>query len=145
MSDAKLFAITGFGGGVSLGIQADTYEEFLALAQQVYGDEDGAQFAAEAFDGLRKLTAPTATAVSNLAAGGVVSGYSNVVKMPQAAPAAPAVPAGPPPTLAYPGDCEHGQRQYKDTIARGKPWRRWECALPWSREIAAQRCKAINV
>ena len=50
------------------------------------------------------------------------------------------------PGAEYPGDCAHGPRVYKDSVARGAQWRRWDCAIPYS--TAAQiagRCKAVNV
>ena len=62
---------------------------------------------------------------------------------PPGAPAAAPVSALPP-TVIYPGDCQHGARQFKDSIARGKPWQRWECAIPWSKD-AQGRCKPVNV
>lgn len=60
---------------------------------------------------------------------------------PQAAAAAPVVPPG----VDYPGDCPHGTRVYVDKPAKGRPWRRWECAIPWSPETKDQRCKPVNV
>ena len=62
-------------------------------------------------------------------------------------PGAPAAPPASLPGAPYPGDCAHGPRVYKDTVARGGPWRRWDCATPYSKEAqaAGQRCKAENV
>lgn len=151
MSDAKLFTITGFGGGLSIGLQADSYDEFVALAKQVYGEAEGEVFANEAFGGLRRLASPGAEAVGVVRQGlGPVSVVSsspapNVVPMPGTAPQA--VPAGGiPPGVEYPGDCAHGRREFKNTIARGKPWPRFECALPWSKGADnSQRCKPVNL
>src|SRR6266498_1483474 len=42
----------------------------------------------------------------------------------------------PPPTVTYPGDCEHGPRAYFSKSPKGKPWPRWECALPWTPQTA---------
>ena len=51
----------------------------------------------------------------------------------------------PPPTVTYPGDCQHGQRVYIDSVVRGSQWRRWECAIqPWTRQNANSRCRAVN-
>lgn len=47
---------------------------------------------------------------------------------------------GGPPGVEYAGDCPHGQRRYVDTMARGKPWRRWECPLDRNWE----NCPSIN-
>lgn len=152
MSDeAKVFAITGFGGGVSVGIKADSYDEFVGLAKQVYGDTKGEQFALEIFNNLSQY-APTAQAAGNVqavfpAATPVADPPfvpNNVVPMPTAT--APVV-AATPPTLVNPGPCNHGPRQYKSNLARGKQWNRWECALEWKRgdnAWNAQRCQPVN-
>jgi hypothetical protein len=64
---------------------------------------------------------------------------------PAAAPAAPAAqPAGDVPPVGG-GNCAHGPRVYSDKPARGKPWRRWECSIPWSKDNQAQRCKPVNI
>lgn len=64
---------------------------------------------------------------------------------PAAAPAAPAAPpAGDAPPMGG-GNCNHGPRVYSDKPARGKPWRRWECSIPWSKETQASRCKPVNI
>lgn len=151
MTEPRMFAVSGFGGGLSAGIRADSYGEFVELAQQVYGEAEGLAFAESAFAQLR-AAAPVAQAVHNVQkVMGPVQVVSNapadqaqggqVYQMPQRQQAAPAVPPG----LDYPGDCEHGPRRYLDTqTARGQ-WRRWDCALPWSRENSSSRCKAINV
>lgn len=149
MSEAKLFATNGFNGGVSAGIRADNYQEFLSLAKQVYGDAEGEAFAKNAFDQLLSAV-PTAQAVRNvnsqLGPVSVVSNtpvpapQSNVVQMPQ--PQAQA--GGLPPGVQYPGDCAHGRRQYKSSQTKRGTWTRFECAVPWSKD-ATDRCQAINV
>ena len=137
MSDAKLFAITGFSGGVSVGLQADSFEEFLDLARQVYGDEEGQAFTEDIFNGLQRQSA-TATAVSNLQQGGVGVSTVGVANNGVSAP----LPQ--PPVADYPGDCAHGRRVYVDKATSRGPWRRWECAIPWSRGIQG-RCSAVTV
>src|SRR6266705_1951921 len=52
----------------------------------------------------------------------------------------------PPPTVEYPGDCQHGPRAYFSKNPRdGSPWPRWECALPFTRENKAERCPNVKV
>lgn len=151
MSDeGKIFAITGFGGGVSVGIKADSYTEFLNLAKDVYGDSVGELFAVGVFEHLRRF-APEATAVASVeqSVGGVQVVTPPVSTVGAALPQPPAAPQGnvaplAPPSVPYPGDCEHGRRVYRDTKARGRDWRRWECAIPWSKDVQG-RCAHINV
>lgn len=158
MSDARLFAITGFGGGISIGLQADTYEEFVTLARQVFGDAAGTIFASEAFASLARDVSPTAAAA--VVAGQTVGPVSVVgqLSQPQQAAVAPQPVAQPatnvvplqqpavsnPPTLPNPGPCAHGPRVYKSTRTKNGQWTRWECAIPWSNG-ATGRCEAINV
>ena len=91
------------------------------------------------------VTAATAAAARIGAVAAPVSPVAAAVPQP-GAPNQPAPPASLP-GAPYPGDCAHGPRVYKDTVARGGPWRRWDCALPYSQEAqkAGSRCKAINV
>lgn len=144
-NEAKLFAISAFGGGVSVGIKADSYDEFVALAKQVYGDIPGETFASEIFNQLSQYT-PTAQGAANvnkvLGPVSVVSNnpQSNVVPMPQSQ----AQSGGLPPGVQYPGDCAHGRRQYKSSQTKRGTWTRFECAVPWSKD-ATDRCQAINV
>jgi len=72
------------------------------------------------------------------------------IASPVPQPGTPAQPAAPPvslPGAPYPGDCVHGPRVYKDSVAQGRQWRRWDCATPYSKEAQAAglRCKAENV
>lgn len=51
-----------------------------------------------------------------------------------------------PPLTAYPGDCAHGARVYVDKPAKGRPWQRWECSIPWAPNLpAGARCKPENI
>lgn len=150
MSEARLFSTNGFNGGVSVGIRADNYAEFVAIAQEVYGDQAGLAFAQSVFQTLLDQV-PEAKAVANLNNGGVAvqsvqpqAAPNNVVPMPQAQAQPQAVPN--PPTVPYPGDCPHGPRKYKSIQTKRGPWTFWECALPYQTGADnSQRCQNINV
>lgn len=150
MSEAKLFSTNGFNGGVSVGIRADSYAEFVQLAQEVYGPEAGQAFAKSVFQTLLDQV-PEAKAVANLNNGGVAvqsvqpqAVPNNVVPMPQAQAQPQAVPN--PPTVQYPGDCVHGPRKFKSIRTKNGQWRFWECALPYQNNADnSQRCQNINV
>lgn len=148
--EGKLFAITGFGGGISVGIKADNYDEFVALARQVFGSPAGDVFAQEVFGQLKAYT-PGAGAVQLVhetpGVGPVTMAQaqpqSTIGVLPQPGVVAQPVAAAPP-NLQSPGNCAHGPRQYKSTRTKSGQWDRWECAIPWSRG-AQGRCEAINV
>lgn len=160
MSEARLFSTNGFGGGLSAGIRADSYAEFLALAKEVYGEATGQAFAEASFAQLLSAL-PTAQAVANIDA---QLGTVSVISTPPALQAVPnppsthlpnvvpmptqpqAVQAQVPPTAPYPGDCAHGQRVYKNSVTKNGPWARYECALPWTKGADnSARCKAVSV
>lgn len=128
-------------------LRGDNWDDFVANATAALGS-DAATFLA----GVRQTfgsTAPfpsvqderQAMASINQAFPGTQPVSTVGQPLPQPGAAAPAAP----PTLAYPGDCAHGRREYRDSVARGKQWRRWECAVPWSKDSAAGRCKPLNV
>lgn len=150
MSEAKINVSTGFSGGVSVSLRADSADELLALQAE-----------------LRKAAASDAALASVVAPlvgqGQTIEQATAVVQQafPQAAPVStvgqplPAQPApwtpqpvaqptaATPPGLVNPGPCAHGERVYKDSMARGSQWRRWECAIPWSKG-ATGRCKPVD-
>lgn len=169
MAEGKVFAITGFGGGISVGVQGDTPDEFAALvaALRVKAQSDPvlAQLFAEVIGQFPQTYAPAvdeAQALANVQAAipgsyvvpptpistvGQPLPVPQPVAQPVAQPAAQARALGAaaaPPGVAYPGDCAHGPREYKDTLARGKTWRRWECNVEWKRGVEG-RCAAVNV
>lgn len=152
MADAKLFLITGFSGGLSVGVQADTVAEFNQLVLELQqnpllhslfapalGQAGPAQTIEQATSVVTNAF-PQATQVSTV---GQPLPQPGVVAQPAAQPAVAAAP----PTVPYPGNCAHGVRIYKDTPARGAQWRRWECAVEWKKGDKAwndQRCAAVN-
>ena len=105
---------------------------YLSDLREAFGVRDGGQGAALSV--VRDIF-PQATEVPQSTVGGqpAVGGFT---------PPSNTVPEAPPLT-PYPGDCPHGQRVFLDKPAKGKPWRRWECAIPWSPN-AVGRCKAVN-
>jgi hypothetical protein len=142
--NAKINVATGFNGGVSVSLRADSAAEFEALLADAKSSgtlsallaqlpasgitvDQAVQTVTQAFPGATVLPQPQST-------------VGQPLPQPQAQPA-----GGTPPGVNYPGDCPHGVRTYKDSIARGNPWRRWECAIPWSKDAAASRCKPVNV
>lgn len=168
MEKGKIFAVTGFNqnNGLSVGIQADTREEFESIVNELrqYAARDAvvAQLFAPVVGVVNAGTVPPAApavdeaqAMANLQAGfgAQVSTVGQPLPQPTvtATPAQPAVsqPAAPPPGVTYPGNCPHGVRVYNDKPARGKAWRRWECATPWKPGMTKAerdaRCEAINV
>lgn len=163
MSDeSKINVASGFNGGVSVSLRANSSAEFEALLADAQTSPTLAALLAKA-----GLAATEAQAVANVQAAFPQAQVSTVgqplhsvsqnagtpglplpnqAPLPQPQPVAqPAAPAAPPPTVPYPGDCPHGVRVYVDKPARGRPWRRFECAIPWSKENAATRCKPVNV
>jgi hypothetical protein len=169
MSTEAPFSVTGKAGGrdgLLVTLRGDSFAELVANAAQVIGDPIAAeQFVKEVYG--QALQTPMSAAVATVAKTlGPVSTVGQPLPVPghQAAPSteapwqapsapvatsapATAAPAAAPP-IQYPGDCVHGQRVYRDSMARGKSWRRWECAVPWEKGNDASnnaRCKAVNV
>lgn len=126
-------------------LRGDDYSTFYNNVIEALGQEAGDKFLdgfTTAFSG--QGTMPTAVA-------NVTNGFPQASTVGgTAAPASTfVVPGAPPftpdPPVANPGNCAHGPRVYVDKPARGKPWRRWECAIPWSKDMAASRCQPVNV
>lgn len=147
------FSVTGKAGGTLVTLRADSYQEFVANAQAALGAAEGQTYASSVFrDALLKdVPSGAATANLNKTVGPVTvvpeqpvpSVPNNVVPMPNAQPQA--VPN--PPTVPYPGDCQHGPRKYKSSQTKRGTWSRWECALDWQSgndAYNAQRCQAVN-
>lgn len=176
MADGKIFVITGFSGGLSVGVQADTRAEFEAIVNelrqlaardavlaQLFAPVVGVVQPQGALPPVQVTEAQAIQAVQQAFPGAqVVSTVGQPLPQPvndpwasqPAVPAAvpqPAAPAAPalPPGVAYPGNCPHGVRVYNDKPARGKAWRRWECATPWKPGMTKAerdaRCDSINV
>jgi hypothetical protein len=152
MSDeAKIHVSTGFSGGISVNLRAETAAEFEALVAQAVSSPSL----------LRLMT--QVGLVQNQEQGAVqvvqaVFPQSQVIQQPQSTvgqplpspvvqqPVVQQQPAGSPPGVAYPGNCPHGSRVYVDKPARGKAWQRWECAIPWAPgQAKGTRCEPINV
>lgn len=131
-------------------VRGDSYGEFLQNVTDAFGASAPLVLArfAGAY-GAVATSAPDATAAAvavvqqTFPQAAPVSTVGQPLPQPTAVAQPAAAPAGPP-TVAYPGNCAHGVRVYVDKPARGKPWRRWECAIPWSKD-AQGRCSALNV
>ena len=171
MSTEAPFSVTGKAGGrdgLLVTLRGDTYAELVANATQVIGDPVAAEtFIKEVYG--QALQTPMSAAVATVAKTlGPVSTIGQPLPVPghaapsepvtaapwQVAPAPPAAATAPAtapvagPPVEYPGDCVHGQRVYRDSMARGRPWRRWECAVEWQKGNDASntaRCRAVNV
>jgi len=144
--EAKINVATGFNGGVSVSLRADSSAEFEALLADAKQSPTLASLLAQLPTAQDPAGVQQATAVIQGAFPGstVLPQPQSTVGQPLPQPAQSATPAAPP-TAPYPGNCDHGQRVYKDTIARGAPWRRWECAIPYSPQSKGDRCKPVNV
>jgi len=160
MSDEAAFSVTKEFHT----IRGTDFAEFRSNVETLLGDgsfdrvatsfQDAFGVGASAAIAVATASFPAAAPVLTVAgsatgATSTVGGVAAPVPQPTGTPGAPAQPAAPPaalPGAAYPGDCAHGPRVYK-TIARGGPWRRWDCAIPYSAEAqkAGTRCKAVNV
>lgn len=169
MSDeARINVATGFNGGVSVSLRANTAAEF----EQLLAEARQSATLATLLAGIPTVQITEAQALQNVQQtfpGAVVQPQSTVGQplppvqqpqiiqqpqyIPQPAQQAQPVqtnqqripgPAGAPPNVAYPGPCAHGDRVYTDKPARGKAWRRWECNTPWTKG-AQGRCEPINV
>jgi hypothetical protein len=159
MADKAISLGKGFNGGTQVTLYGDSFEELHKLLSPVYGEVAAKELLVAAFQDLASNFSVTAAAVSNVnaqlgpvtevAAPPFQAPYTSTVGVPLAQPTAGAVPtaapvAATPPGLNYPGNCQHGQRTYKDSMARGRAWRRWECAIPWSKGVEG-RCTPVNV
>ena len=134
---------------------AEQWSEFVSLAQAALGPDSQSVIAQ--FAELAPVSAGVteAQAVANIkqafpqaqvsTVGQPLPQPGNVVPFPQAQPAPQATASAVPPGVDYPGDCPHGTRVYVDKPARGRPWRRFECAIPWSPQTKDQRCAPVNV
>jgi hypothetical protein len=164
MSTEAPFSVTGKAGGLLVTLRGDSYEQLVANAEAVLGREAGLTFVQEVYS--QALQTPMSAAVATVAKTlGPVSSVGQPLPVPGPraaptpesawqAPSAPTATTAPAlaiiaaaPPVEYPGDCVHGPRSYRDSMAKGRPWRRWECAVPWDRDNAAsnaQRCKAVN-
>jgi hypothetical protein len=148
MSQEAPFSVTGKVGGrdgLLVTLRGDTYEQFAENAKAALGETEGETFVAELYTAAFVDSLPFTRATANVNAGVGASTVGQPLNQPgredkgQSAPQAP-------PGVTYPGDCPHGTRSYKDSMARGKSWRRWECATPWSAgQDNSGRCKALNV
>lgn len=149
MSDeARINVATGFQGGVSVSVRADSPEELNNLLAGISQHAHLAQLFGPVLEQVSEQRA-VANVQAAFPKSNVVPFTPNVpVATPQSTVGQAPQPAQPnvvPPGVAYPGDCMHGPRQYRDSMARGRRWQRFECAIPWSRETASQRCQAVNV
>jgi hypothetical protein len=150
MSDeSKIHVSTGFGGGISVNLRANSAAELEQLVADASTNSptlkrlmDQTGITTATFEGA------VATVQAAIPAAQPVSTVGQPLPQPVAQPVAqPTAPAAPP-TVANPGPCAHGPRVYKDTKARGAQWRRWECALPWVKGNDAHnatRCAPVNV
>lgn len=149
-SEAKINVATGFNGGVSVSVRADSADELSQLFADIQRVSAVNPQVASLFTSLvgSASVVTEAQAVANVQAampGTTVVPQSTVGQpLPQPGTQPSNVVPLAPPTLEYPGDCSHGRRVYVDKQAKGKPWRRWECAVPWSKD-AQGRCKPVNV
>ena len=152
MSDAKINVSSGFNGGMSVSLRAESPDELLALAKSIYGEAAGQEFVSSVFASLLS-DKPVAAAISNL---NRAVGPVQTVPQPQAAPfvqqppaAAPPVqfatqqaqPAGPPGTEQP--VCAHGPKKWvppgisKSGARAGQPYNGfWACNGP-----QGQKCK----
>jgi hypothetical protein len=139
--ESKINVATGFNGGISVSLRADSADELDALVASVAASRSASLFT-------EVTTRVTFAATSEQQAlANVQQAFpqaSNVVQMPTQSQQITAALVGPPPGVAYPGDCDHGVRKYVDKPANGRPWQRWECAIPWSRGVQG-RCATVNV
>jgi len=169
MSTESSFSVTGKAGGrdgLLVTLRGDSYAELVINAAEVLGSAEAADaFIKEVY--AQALQTPVSAAIATVAKTlGPISSVGQPLPVPghQAAPTpestwqapepsaattAPAlaiVPAVPP--IDAPPACVHGPRVYRDSMARGRPWRRWECAVEWQKgndASNAARCKAVNV
>jgi hypothetical protein len=150
MTESKINVASGFNGGVSVSLRADSAAEFEALLADAANSPSLTNLLTQAgvVPGMTQAVAtvqaafPQASPVSTVGQPLPQPG----IGVPSTMPAAPAAPAQPP-TVVNPGPCAHGDRIYKDTNTSRGPWRRWECSLAWIKDNAAHnasRCKPVN-
>jgi hypothetical protein len=148
MSTEAPFSVTGKAGGrdgVLATLRGDSYEEFVANLKAALGDVEGETFAAEVYPAALTSLLPFSNATANVNASVGASTVGQPLNQPGREDRGQSTPQAPP-GVTYPGDCPHGTRSYKDSMVRGKSWRRWECATPWSAgSDNSGRCKALNV
>jgi hypothetical protein len=149
-----VYTVSGRFGETSFTVRADTYEDLRSNFVTVFdGEESTAEvFLKEAAQGAFSDALDSARAVRDINAS---VGATTVVNEPRNVPTNSSPQPGPhneqavqqaavnPPGVTYPGNCQHGQRVYRDSMARGRPWRRWECSIPWSPDVQG-RCRAVN-
>lgn len=151
MSEAKINIATGFNGGISVSLRGDTAADVLQLQAELRIAAASDMALARAFAPLLGTQADEAQAMANVQAAFPAAQPVSTVGQPLTQPVVTLPAAQPvangtvPPGITYPGNCPHGARVYKDLPARGKAWRRFECAIPWSKDTAASRCKPVNV
>ena len=138
MSDEAVFSVTKQFHT----IRGNDLADFRQNVEGLLGDGSFDRVATSFQDAFGVGVAAATTAVASALPGAVAA------PLPQ--PGAAERLAAPPASLPgapYPGDCAHGPRVYKDSVAQGRQWRRWDCATPYSKEAqaAGQRCKAENV
>lgn len=148
-AESKINVASGFNGGLSVSLRADSAVEFEQLLSEVTSNSptltgllQKAGLAVTAQQGVANVQQafPQAQVVNQSTVGQPLP-QPQIVSTPQAQPAAaPSVPPG----VTYPGDCSHGPRVYVDKPARGRAWRRFECAIPWSKGVEG-RCAPVNV
>lgn len=137
-ADGTLLTIRGenvdeFKANVELLLGAGSFDSIAESFKRAYGTPGVAQ----AFTNIQ-TTFPQAQQVNTV--GGVAA------PLPQPGATAPVAGPidGPPPGVPYPGNCPHGVRTFVDKPAKGRPWKRWECAIPWSPQTKDSRCKTLN-
>ena len=153
MSDAKINVSSGFGGGMSVSLRADSPDELLALAKSIYGEAAGQEFVSSVFASLLS-DKPVAAAINNLnrAVGPVQTVPQPAAQQPfvqQPPTAAPPVqfagqqaqPAGPPGTEQP--VCAHGPKKWVPpgfSQKTQKPYNGfWTCTADTRR--GEQKCK----
>lgn len=162
-TEAPFSATAKIGSGYDaplITLRGTSWVDFVANAKAALGDAEGEAFAktvyAKAFGSIAGQAEAQAEQVVQSTFGGQpiappqaplpsnVTPFPTVPQPGQAYAPAPQAAAPAPPGAAYPGDCQHGQRTFKDSNTKNGQWRRWECAMPYARETQQFRCKAIN-
>lgn len=161
MTEAKINVATGFNGGVSVSVRADSTGELEQLLSSIAAQSAVSPTIAALFAPLGIVSTETGMAAATAIVQSAFPGAQPVstVGQPLPQPGQPVVPpttqpiatvtpihaAVAPPTVPYPGDCPHGVRVYRDKPARGSAWLRWECALPFSPATKDSRCRPVNI
>lgn len=150
-----VFTVSGRYGDVSLTVRADTFDDLTAQLTIGLGDTAATDvFVNELFTEAFLGSSEAARAARQVNRSVGVSAVSHsgpdvpqtTVPVPGPESHAQAQTSNPP-GVTYPGDCQHGRRRYVDNTLPGqsRPWRRWECARPWSRQNAQTQCRAVSV